>query len=108
MLASPAMRLPNPVELNQREIEVLTLVALGRTSAQIAHKLKLVKRTVDFHVNNARVKLRAANRTEAATRAIAAHLIEPLWVTSTSTMCPPPAPDRDGGPRPQSGAATAA
>jgi DNA-binding CsgD family transcriptional regulator len=76
--ASPrAIRLPKTADLNEREIEVLTLVALGRTSAQIAHKLKLVKRTVDFHVNNARMKLRAGNRTEAATRAVAARLIEP-------------------------------
>ena len=69
--------LPSAGELSDREIEVLTLVARGRTSAQIARELKMIKRTVDFDVNNARVKLRAANRTEAATRAVAAHLIEP-------------------------------
>jgi DNA-binding NarL/FixJ family response regulator len=68
---------PSAGELNEREIEVLTLVARGRTSAQIARELKMIKRTVDFHVENAKVKLRAANRTEAATRAVAAHLIEP-------------------------------
>ena len=69
--------LPNVGELSEREIEVLTLVARGRTSAQIARELHMIKRTVDFHVNNARVKMRAANRTEAATRAVAAQLIEP-------------------------------
>jgi DNA-binding NarL/FixJ family response regulator len=66
--------------LNEQEIEVLTLVARGRTSAQIARELKMIKRTVDFHVNNAKVKLGAANRTEAATRAVAAH------ITATSHM----------------------
>ena len=72
-----AIQLPQLAALNDREIEILTLVARGRTSAQIARKLKIVKRTIDFHINNARVKLRAANRTEAATRAVAARLIEP-------------------------------
>ena len=76
LAGTDARRLPS-VELNEREIEVLTLVARGKTSAQIARKLKIVKRTVDFHVNNARVKLGAANRTEAATRAVAARVIEP-------------------------------
>jgi DNA-binding NarL/FixJ family response regulator len=70
-------RTPKLVALNEREIEILTLVARGRTSTQIAHKLKLVPRTVDFHVANARRKLRAANRTEAVTRAVAARLIKP-------------------------------
>jgi DNA-binding CsgD family transcriptional regulator len=74
-----AIRLPRLVALNEREIEILTLVARGRTSAQIARTLKIVKRTVDFHINNARLKLRAANRTEAATRAVAARLIEPYY-----------------------------
>ena len=72
-----AVPVPSAGELSEREIEVLTLVARGRTSAQIARELKMIKRTVDFHINNARDKLRAANRTEAATRAVAAHLIEP-------------------------------
>jgi DNA-binding CsgD family transcriptional regulator len=75
--AGRAIRLPRLAVLNEREIEILTLVAHGRTSAQIARKLKIVKRTVDFHINNARVKLRAANRTEAVTKAVAARLIEP-------------------------------
>jgi DNA-binding NarL/FixJ family response regulator len=71
------IRLPTPMQLNEREIEILTLVARGRTSTQIARQLKIVKRTVDFHISNARVKLQAANRTEAAIRAVAARLIEP-------------------------------
>jgi DNA-binding response OmpR family regulator len=65
------------VELNERETETLTWVARGKTSAQIAHKLGLVKRTVDFHVDNARIKLGAATRSEAVMKAVAAGLIEP-------------------------------
>jgi DNA-binding NarL/FixJ family response regulator len=60
---------PKPAKLNDREIEVLTLVARGKTSAEIARKLRLSKRTVDFHIDNARIKLRAATRTEAVVKA---------------------------------------
>jgi DNA-binding response OmpR family regulator len=54
---------PKLVNLNAREIEVLTWVARGKTSAEIARKLDVVKRTVDFHIDNARLKLGAATRT---------------------------------------------
>ena len=60
-----------------REIEVLTWVARGKTSAQIAKITGLKKRTVDFHLDNARVKLRVATRTQAAIKATVGKLIEP-------------------------------
>ena len=68
---------PKLVNLNDREIEVLTWVARGQTSAQIACKLHLAKRTVDFHIDNARIKLGAATRTEAVMKAAAGGLIKP-------------------------------
>jgi DNA-binding NarL/FixJ family response regulator len=68
---------PKPAKLNDREIEVLTLVARGKTSAEIARKLRLSKRTVDFHIDNARIKLRAATRTEAVVKAAHGGLIKP-------------------------------
>jgi DNA-binding NarL/FixJ family response regulator len=64
-------------KLNDREIETLTRVARGKTSAEIARELGMVKRTVDFHVDNARMKLGATTRTAAASKAVAAGLIEP-------------------------------
>jgi DNA-binding NarL/FixJ family response regulator len=70
-------RLPRRAELNDRQIQVLTWVARGMTSAEIARKLRLSKRTVDFHINNARIKLRAATRAEAAIKAVADGLIKP-------------------------------
>jgi DNA-binding NarL/FixJ family response regulator len=63
--------------LNDREIETLTRVARGKTSAEIAQELGLVKRTVDFHIDNARMKLGATTRTAAVSKAVAAGLIEP-------------------------------
>jgi DNA-binding NarL/FixJ family response regulator len=68
----PAKRRPT---LNPREIEVLTFVARGKTSAQIARKLRLSKRTVDFHIDNARSKVGGATRTEAVIKAAAHGLI---------------------------------
>jgi DNA-binding NarL/FixJ family response regulator len=68
---------PRLAQLNDREIKVLTLVARGRTSAEIAAKLHMPKRTVDFHIDNARLKLDAATRTEAVVKAAGVGLIKP-------------------------------
>jgi DNA-binding NarL/FixJ family response regulator len=70
-------RLPKRVKLNDRQIQVLTWVARGETSVEIARKLHLSKRTVDFHINNVRIKLNANTRTEAVIKAVADGLIKP-------------------------------
>jgi len=69
--------LPNLAKLNDREVEVLTWVARGKTSAEIAQIVGLTKRTIDFHIDNARTKLGAATRTEAVIKANSGRLIEP-------------------------------
>ena len=68
---------PKQVHLNDREIETLTWVARGKTSQQIARRLRMSKRTVDFHIDNARVKLGAQTRAAAAIKAAIGGLIEP-------------------------------
>jgi DNA-binding response OmpR family regulator len=68
---------PKLTVLNDREVQMLTLVARGNTSAQIAEIVGLAKRTVDFHLDSARQKLGAATRTEAAFKAAVGKLIEP-------------------------------
>jgi DNA-binding NarL/FixJ family response regulator len=68
---------PKAVALNDREVEVLTWVARGKTSVEIARILGLTKRTIDFHIDNARDKLGAATRTEAVLKAATGRLIEP-------------------------------
>jgi DNA-binding NarL/FixJ family response regulator len=68
---------PHTVELNDREIETLTWAARGKTSAEIARLLNLSKRTVDFHIENARAKLGVATRIQAAVKAATGGLIEP-------------------------------
>jgi DNA-binding response OmpR family regulator len=68
---------PKLVALNDREVETLTWAARGKTSSEIAQILGLSKRTVDFHIDNAREKLGAATRVEAAIKAATGRLIEP-------------------------------
>jgi DNA-binding response OmpR family regulator len=68
---------PKAVALNDREVEVLTWVARGKTSMEIAQILSLSKRTVDFHIDNARDKLGTSTRTEAVLKAATGRLIEP-------------------------------
>jgi len=68
---------PKGTNLNAREVQTLALVAQGKTSAEIAAILGMTKRTVDFHLDNARVKLKAVTRTQAATKAAIGKLIDP-------------------------------
>lgn len=61
--AASAKRLDDP--LSERELEVLTLLASGRTNAEISRDLFVAVGTVKSHVNNIYRKLGAANRAEA-------------------------------------------
>jgi DNA-binding CsgD family transcriptional regulator len=55
--------------LTRRELEILRLVAVGRTNREVAHQLFLSPRTVDMHVRNMLAKLGCRSRTEATGRA---------------------------------------
>jgi LuxR family maltose regulon positive regulatory protein len=55
--------------LTGRELEVLRLLAAGRSNQRIAHDLVVALDTVKKHVTHVLAKLGAANRTEAAARA---------------------------------------
>ncbi len=55
--------------LSSREIEVLRWTSEGKTSSEVADILRIAERTVNFHINNAMVKLNANNKTAAAIRA---------------------------------------
>jgi DNA-binding CsgD family transcriptional regulator/tetratricopeptide (TPR) repeat protein len=59
-----------PGGLTQREVEVLTLLAQGRTNREIATNLVLSERTVQRHISNIYTKINARNRAEATTFAL--------------------------------------
>ena len=54
-----------PAALTRREVEVLRLVASGKTSAEIAADLVLSRRTVERHISNIYSKTKARSRAEA-------------------------------------------
>jgi DNA-binding NarL/FixJ family response regulator len=64
-------RAPQPLDedLSERELEVLTLLASGRTNSEIARDLYVAVGTVKSHANNIYRKLGARNRAEALARA---------------------------------------
>ena len=63
--ASPGLAEP----LTDRELDVLRLIAAGKSNQRIAHELVVTLDTVKKHVSHVLGKLGAANRTEAVTRA---------------------------------------
>jgi DNA-binding NarL/FixJ family response regulator len=65
--ARPPAETPRETELlTRRELEILRLVAEGKTSATIARSLWVTEQTVKFHLSNIYRKLGVANRTEAS------------------------------------------
>jgi DNA-binding CsgD family transcriptional regulator len=61
--------------LSPREIECLRLSAHGLTSDDIAFKLNITARTVQFHFDSIRAKLAAATRQEAIAKAMQAGIL---------------------------------
>jgi predicted ATPase/DNA-binding CsgD family transcriptional regulator len=59
-----------PDDLTEREVEVLRLIASGKSNQQIADELFITTNTVANHVKNILSKTQSANRTEAAAYAI--------------------------------------
>ncbi len=67
LLAKPQKTYDNPrTHLTTRETEILKLVALGKSNAQIAKKLHISLHTVKTHLYNTYKKINVSNRTLAA------------------------------------------
>jgi DNA-binding NarL/FixJ family response regulator len=62
-------RMPLFPELTEREREILTLIAQGRTNGNIAAELVVSLKTVQNHVSNICHKLQVVDRTQAVLRA---------------------------------------
>jgi LuxR family transcriptional regulator, transcriptional regulator of spore coat protein len=77
-------RNPNMLNLNQidsqphlsgREQQILELVAVGLSAKEVALEIDIAPRTVERHIENIRLKLRARNRTHMVTCAAMAGML---------------------------------
>jgi len=66
---------PDLDELTQRELDVLHLIAQGRSNQEIARDLTISEKTVKTHVSNILSKLRVDDRTQAAIYALKKGLV---------------------------------
>jgi two-component system, NarL family, response regulator LiaR len=64
-------------DLTARELEVLRLIAAGRSNREIARELEVAEKTVKTHVSNVLSKLGVADRTQAALYAVQHGLAHP-------------------------------
>jgi two-component system response regulator NreC len=72
----PARASDPPVELTEREVEVLRLIALGRRNAEIGEQLYLSVRAVESHRTHIQQKVRHSSRAELVRYAIEHGLVE--------------------------------
>jgi DNA-binding CsgD family transcriptional regulator/tetratricopeptide (TPR) repeat protein len=70
------VRATSALGLSEREIDVLRLIALGRTNRQIGEELFITEKTSSHHVSNILAKLDVATRVEAAGIAYRAGIVE--------------------------------
>jgi NarL family two-component system response regulator LiaR len=69
-LSNPNSKGPDADALTDREIEVLRLIAQGRSNREIAEQLFISEATVRTHVSNILSKLSLCSRTQAALYAL--------------------------------------
>ncbi len=65
------------LRLTERELQVLTCVARGKSSSDIATILGISERTVNFHLDNAMRKAGVATRVQAAVKCAMLGMIQP-------------------------------
>jgi len=76
LAAAPAAGPGPPDDLSEREVEVLRLIALGHTNAEIAAQLCISIRTVETHRAHIQQKLRLSTRAELVRHALGRGLLD--------------------------------
>jgi two-component system, NarL family, response regulator NreC len=76
LAAQPPEPAGPPDDLSERELEVLRLIALGHTNAEIAEHLFLSVRTVESHRSHIQQKTRRSSRAELVRYALDHGLVE--------------------------------
>jgi DNA-binding NarL/FixJ family response regulator len=75
-VASSNQPQPHDFGLSKRELEVLALIAEGRSNPEIGRRLFITRKTVAVHVSNILTKLGVSGRVEAAAAAIRLSITE--------------------------------
>ncbi len=65
----PSKEIADELDLNNREFEILQLIAQGHTNQEIADKLFLALPTIKTHISNLYLKLDVQSRTQAIHKA---------------------------------------
>ena len=60
---------PKDSEMTEREVQVLRLVAQGLTNQQVACKLNITERTIEYHLSEIFQRLEVSSRTAAVLKA---------------------------------------
>ena len=76
LAAEPPVAAGPPDDLTERELEILRLIALGHTNAEIGEQLYLSVRTVESHRAHIQQKLRRTTRAELVRYALDRGLLE--------------------------------
>lgn len=76
--SSSSIRSPEPITLTRREQEILELIAIGFTSAQIAEQINISIRTVETHRYNLINKLGVKNTADLIRFSIAGASVNPM------------------------------
>jgi DNA-binding NarL/FixJ family response regulator len=63
------------IELSERELDVLRLIAIGKDNGQIAQELFISPKTVKNHISNILMKLQIENRIQAAVYAVRSGIV---------------------------------
>ena len=63
--------------LTNREQQVLELVAMGFSAKEVAQEIDIAPRTVERHIENVRLKIRARNRAHMVTCALTMGILRP-------------------------------
>jgi len=77
---------PEP-DLTPRESEVLELVANGLSAKEVAHEIGIAPRTVERHIENVRMKMRARNRAHMVAQAVANGVLDLGGPATANRVC---------------------
>lgn len=83
------------LELSEREIEILEMVATGASNKEIAQKLFISTNTVKVHLRNIFNKLDVSSRTEATMWAIRQGLVQPFSEAELEALIEPSEDERE-------------